>query len=220
MTKTKQSLLGKVGDVVSDQVIENTKKTIKINHDGLKSESISEEREGKFILKKASMQFYLNEFAKFEADYKVYLSQEKKANATLKRAYNKNWRQYEILKTKVEQNRSESEITKMQEAIFNQLNEDKKQYYLMIKKAEKSYLNSFRELLKVSSQFIEESLPQEVDSDNKELIEKLLFRFSNLFLKYRDVSSENEYQTLINSIKPEIYELIKLHSGENKYVII
>jgi hypothetical protein len=105
----------------------------------------------------------------------------------------------------------------MKESISNQLNKGYKQFYLMIEEAEKSYQNHSLELLKVSIQLIEEILPQVVD-DDKELMEELLCWVSYLLLIYQDDSSEYEYQTLINSIEPEVYELLKTHACENKYV--
>jgi hypothetical protein len=66
MTKTKKIPLGKAGEIVCDNVAENTKEPIKINHNGSKSESISEEWKGKFKFKNASKEFYLNEIAKFK----------------------------------------------------------------------------------------------------------------------------------------------------------
>jgi hypothetical protein len=84
-------------------------------------------------------------------------------------------------------------------------------------KGMKTVLSQHREYFKLLNLFIRDVLPK-IDTEDDYLIHELFVKGSFLLLGYRNRSSTDEYQSLINSFNPETYEKLKDHLDINEYL--
>jgi hypothetical protein len=211
MQKLEKSPLEKDGSIVSDTVAEITKRHTKINQSDSITQNSSVCEFEQFALSKERGQYYLEKVAIMQSRLKGCEEYIKKADITRTRKLKKIRNAIDSLKLEVK-TISQSDYEKVLKQIDYENLEYDKQYAKQVSKVKKLNQNILREVIKLSIDILEELFPHVA----LETLNGQLVRTSYSLLRYRNDSSADEYQSLVNSINPKIYEVLKNISGEKE----
>jgi hypothetical protein len=184
MQKLKKSPMEKVGAIVNYTVIESTKKNTKKKNSNLKPKSIILKKNGESDLKDESKDAY---------------------RKTLKEIT------FKMIRLDVQLVKSTNMISDVLIKCREQLNDKDVCIKLMgqVHELQKLYYSQTREYLKLGCEYIEVVSQLEISEEAKVLFERIIVGLSKHLKCYQDVSSNEEFLTLVNSTKSEIFEKIQ-----------
>ena len=191
MQKLKISPLEIDGGKLNDTVFESIKKTTKKKNSNLKPKSINLKKNGESDLTEESKDAYC-------------MILEEISN--------------QIIELEVQMQKTSKMISDVLIKCRKQLNDKKTCIKLIhqVYELQKLYNNEIREYLKLGFEYIEVALQFEIIEEGKVFFERIIVGLSKLLKCYQDVSSKEEFLTLVNSTKPEIIEKIQIAFNPNR----